>query len=378
MSFSGCYLAQGRITRIEPARISSQSAFDPWLTQLSLNLEHLNDRSSARLLGLEVQDRCVKTETRTRSSGNLCPRLLNVCVFLLQTLSHAADAMAPNGCPPMLLFRHYRADPLPAAANPLVTVCLHGFPLSGAMWAGQISLFASRGLAVVPDLRGFGDSQSTGDLTRMQDFADDVAAELTRIGQPAIVCGLSMGGYIAFELYRRSPQLVAGLILCDTRAAADSSEAAENRRKMASRVLVEGPAFVAEAMLPRLFAADTHAHQPELIVATRQTIVHTAPQAIAAAQRGMAERRDATALLPDIRVPTLVLCGEQDVISPPDEMRSIAAAIPGAEFAVIPHAGHMAPQEQPAATNVAITSWLERSFPTGDGARPESRTSSHS
>ena len=114
-------------------------------------------------------------------------------------------------------------------------------------------------------------------------------------------------------------------------------------------------------MLPKLFGKRTAAEKPEVLAATRRVMAVTHPAAIAAAQRGMAERPDSTALLPTIRTPTLVVVGAEDAISPLDEMRGMAAAIPGAEFVVIPDAGHMAPLENPAAFNAALEKFLARS-----------------
>jgi pimeloyl-ACP methyl ester carboxylesterase len=150
------------------------------------------------------------------------------------------------------------------------------------------------------------------------------------------------------------------LVLCDTRAAADTPEARLNRIKQAERVVVNGPAFVAEAMLPKLFAPSTAKTNPSLIETIKQVILATAPETIAAAQRGMAERFDMQDLLGKIDQPTLVVCGEHDAISPVDEMRGMAAAIPNSQFEVIANAGHMSPAESPVAFNAMLRDWLEK------------------
>ena len=141
-----------------------------------------------------------------------------------------------------------------------------------------------------------------------------------------------MGGYIAFQFWRRYAARLRGLILCDTRAAADTPEAAAARRVMAERVLREGPAPLVETMLPRLLGETTRRQRPELVENVRRVMMAADPRAIAAAARGMAERPDMTASLPQIRCPTLVVVGSEDAISPPAEMRGIAEAIPGAEL----------------------------------------------
>jgi pimeloyl-ACP methyl ester carboxylesterase len=244
------------------------------------------------------------------------------------------------------------------AGEPLVFV--HGFPLDHTMWGAQSPAFAPRRRVIAPDLRGFGASEARGETVTMEGFADDLAALLDamRIQEPVALCGLSMGGYIAFQFVRKYAARLRSLVLCDTRAGADSADTAANRLKVAEQVLAEGAEVVAQAMLPKLFGKRTLAEQPETVAALRRVMAGTKPAAIAAAQRGMAARPDSTALLPEIRVPTLVVVGAEDAIAPVDEMRGIAAAIPGAEFVVVPGAGHMAPLENPAAFNAALREFL--------------------
>ena len=194
----------------------------------------------------------------------------------------------------------------------------------------------------------------------MDQYADDLAGLLDglAIREPVVLCGLSMGGYIAFQFWRRYAARLRGLILCDTRAAADTPEAAAARHGMAERVLREGPAPLVESMLPRLFAETTRQRQPQVVEQLRQVMMAGDPRGMAAAARGMAERPDMTPMLGEIRCPTLVLVGQNDVISTPAEMRGIAEAIPGAKFVEIPAAGHLAPLENAAEVNAAIAKFL--------------------
>jgi len=234
---------------------------------------------------------------------------------------------------------------------------VHGFPLDHTMWHEQVRELSCDHRVLAPDLRGFGvSSPVAGDdaVITMAQFADDLAALLAamQIAEPVTFCGLSMGGYIAWQFAARHSEKLARLILCDTKAAADTKEAAENRHKLAAKVLAEGSQVAADAMLPKLFSKGAY------VEATRQTILRTAPRTIAAALRGMAAREDFTAKLGGIRVPTLVICGAVDVITPPAEMRTIAAAIPGAEYVEVPSAGHMSPLEQPVTVNTAIRKFL--------------------
>lgn len=244
------------------------------------------------------------------------------------------------------------------AGRPLLLV--HGFPLDHSMWAGQVERLSRSWRVIAPDLRGFGLSAGTPGKVTMGQYADDLSELLNAlsISEPAVFCGLSMGGYIGWDFWRRHADQLAALILCDTRAAADSPEQARGRRIAADQVLSQGAQQLVDDMAARLFAPETVQEHPELVASTRQVMLQTAPVAIAAALWGMAERTDFTAELPRISVPTLVVCGEHDVISPPDEMRGIAAAIPGSQCAIIPRAGHMAPLEQPAAVHSAIARFL--------------------
>lgn len=168
-----------------------------------------------------------------------------------------------------------------------------------------------------------------------------------------------MGGYVAWQFAKHHTGKLRGLILCDTKAAGDTSEAAETRRKMAEHVLKHGTGAVAEAMPGKLFAQVTYKENPEIVAEVRKTIEATSPQGLAAAQRGMAEREDVRAWLPQIDLPTLVIVGREDAISPVDEMRAIADAIPGAKFHVVEQAGHMAPLEQPGDVNSLIADFVE-------------------
>lgn len=244
---------------------------------------------------------------------------------------------------------------------PLLLV--HGFPLDHTMWSGQVDALADVCRVIAPDLRGFGTSIVSAGTVTMERFADDLAELLDalEIVEQVALCGLSMGGYVAWQFWQRHRTRLAKLILCDTRAAADTPESARVRRDSAERVLREGPGFLADGMIEKLFAPKTGraARREEFIEATRQTILNTPPVGIAAALRGMAQRADVTGLLPDIDVPTLVVCGQYDAISTVDEMRNIAARIPAARFVEVPNAGHMAPLENPAVVNEAIRSFLE-------------------
>jgi pimeloyl-ACP methyl ester carboxylesterase len=178
------------------------------------------------------------------------------------------------------------------------------------------------------------------------------------VRQPVVFCGLSMGGYVAWQFWRRHGSRLSGLMLCDTRAVSDTPEAAAARREMADRVLREGPGPLVAQMMPKLFAPCTVQDQPEVVEALRRVMMQTDPRGIAAAARGMAERPDMLLQLSQINCPALVIVGELDVISTPEEMRAIAGAIPHARLVEIAGCGHMTPLERPAEVNAAMRAFL--------------------
>lgn len=239
---------------------------------------------------------------------------------------------------------------------------VHGFPLDHTMWQGQLDEFTRGYQVIAPDLRGFGGSGGTRNMNSMASFASDLTEilDVLEVTEPVTFCGLSMGGYIGFQFASQYSERLSRLVLCDTRAQSDSDEAFENRQAVAERVLHEGPAFLAEALPEKLFAPSILQSQPELVEETRNVIRKTDSQAIAAASLGMANRPDSRGLLGNLKIPTLVVCGVDDAIAPLAEMREMAAAIPQAEFAEIPDAGHMAPLENPQAFNDALQQFLSR------------------
>lgn len=239
---------------------------------------------------------------------------------------------------------------------------VHGFPLNHEMWRPELDALALDYRVIAPDLRGFGQSEGNGDATvTMEQFADDLVALLDslQVDEPVTYCGLSMGGYIAWPFLRKYPERLNSLVLCDTRASADPPEAQQARYKLAEEVLENGPEVAARAMIPKLFAACTIEHRPEMVENVQQMILQTDPHAIAAASRGMAERPDMTASLADIDLPTLVIVGKEDRITPPEDMREMAHSINGAIVAEIPEAGHLAPLENPKAVNGTLCRFLK-------------------
>ena len=243
-------------------------------------------------------------------------------------------------------------------------VLLHGYPLNHQMWQPQIEALSGFCRVIAPDLRGFGESTlADGDAkwgVTMAQYADDVARLLDAIGVdgPVILCGFSMGGYIMWQFIATYPDRVKAFVPCDTRAIADSEEARQGRLKTADEVADQGVETVIEAMLPKLLTEETRKSRPEVVAQTTAVMRSCSPEAVAAAQRGMAGRPDVTEQLVHFAQPALVLVGAEDAISSPEEMRGIAQQLPHAKFVEIPRAGHMSTLENPDAVNDALSRFV--------------------
>ncbi len=235
-------------------------------------------------------------------------------------------------------------------------VLLHAFPLSAEQWLPQMAQVPPGWRFIAPDLRGFGgaDPGPVPAIT-MESYAADVLELMSHLEVPsAVVAGLSMGGYVALAVARRAPQRLAGLVLADTRATADSVEGRAARDRMLAILERDGPDGVAREMLPKLTGVTSQRNQPDLHDAIRQIILGNTPAGIAAAIRAMKERPDSTALLPSLACPTTIICGDEDVITAPAESEAMHRAIPGARLALLPGAGHLANLENPEAFTAAL------------------------
>jgi len=225
---------------------------------------------------------------------------------------------------------------------------LHAFPLGLAMWDPQAAALADTHQVVRFDGRGFGGSPPGDSLLTMERIADDAAGILDHLGLPsAVVCGVSMGGYAAFAMIRRHPERIRAMVLADTRAGADSPEARANRAAQAEKVRRDGARAIADAVLPKLLGATSHRERPELVARVRQMIEANPPRGITDALAGLAARADSTPSLREIRVPTLVVVGEEDAITPVAEAEALQRGIAGSRLAVIPRAGHLSSLENP-------------------------------
>jgi pimeloyl-ACP methyl ester carboxylesterase len=245
--------------------------------------------------------------------------------------------------------------------NPAV-LFIHGFPFDHSMWRHQVAAL-SRWRCIAPDLRGIGASPGPELASEysIASYAADLIERLDRLEiREVVVCGLSMGGYIAFELLRSHSARVRAAILCSTKAPADTADAKRNRDAMAELARRDGAGAIAEKLLPQVLSRATFEKQPEVVNEAREMIVRTPVRAIVGALHALRERPDSTPLLKTIRKSVLVIAGADDQVTPAAGMGEMAAATQGAEFVVIPEAGHLAPLEQPRAVNAAITAFLAK------------------
>lgn len=242
-----------------------------------------------------------------------------------------------------------------------VALFLHGFPFDAGLWEPQLHALPPGWRGVAPDLRGFGESRGHLDLDAytMEQHARDALALLDHLGaQQAVVCGLSMGGYIALALHRLAPARLRALVLADTRAEPDSDDARRQRLQQAAEIGAQGTAPFVERMLPRLLSPATRHARPELADTVRAMMLRAPAETVVRALRGLAARPDARAQLPQVQVPTLVIGGEADEITPPAALEALAGGIRGAELRILPGAGHVSNLEAEHEFNTSLRAFL--------------------
>ena len=234
----------------------------------------------------------------------------------------------------------------------------HAFPLNRTMWAPQVSALVERCRCVAADLRGFGDSSVVPPYS-MEQYADDLAHLLDQLHIDRVVLvGCSMGGYVSFAFWRRHRTRVRALVLADTRPGVDSEETLARRRQLLQLAVTEGATAVANEQIPSLIGRTTREKQPDTFDAVHRLAAQAPLEGIVGAIEAMMVRPDAGPALPTIDVPTLVIVGEEDVVTPPKEARSMSDRIPGSRLEVIAQAGHLANMERPAAFNHLLTEFL--------------------
>jgi pimeloyl-ACP methyl ester carboxylesterase len=241
-------------------------------------------------------------------------------------------------------------------------VLIHAFPQDHAMWEEQAQAFRTEYRVFTPDVFGFGGSPlPDGDWT-IEDFADELAGAMEQLGirEPFVLGGLSMGGYVALAFAKEYPEKLRGLILADTRADADSAEAKANREKSIAALATQTPAEFIEGMIPKVLGDTTRKSRPEIVERVRAIGSRQSREGIVAALKALRDRSDSTDELEDIEVPTLVIVGAEDTVTPPAISEAMAKVLPNATLEVIAEAGHLSNMEQPAAFTAAMRKWLSK------------------
>ena len=241
----------------------------------------------------------------------------------------------------------------------LPIVFLHAFPLDRSMWAPQVGALVRQGRCIAPDLRGFGAS-TTAPPYSMDQYADDVAALLDLLGAPgAVVVGLSMGGYAAFAFWRRHRARVRALVLADTRPAGDTDEGREKRRRLIEVARARGSGTVAEMQIGSMVGETTRQRRPEVVETVRAMMAAAPVDGIVGALEAMMARPDSTPTLATIDVPTLIIVGDEDALTPPKDAQAMHEKIRGSRLEVIAQAGHICNLERPAAFTHVLSEFVE-------------------
>jgi 3-oxoadipate enol-lactonase len=247
-----------------------------------------------------------------------------------------------------------------SGAGPPVLL-VHGYPLDGAMWSGVARLLSERFRVFKLDLPGRGATPAVEDPS-VDRYADFLETVLREVGEPAGLAGFSMGGYVALALMKRRPSTVGALALVDTRATPDDAAGRSKRDEAIAKVRSEGVEPIAAAMMEKLIAP-TSASKADLVERVRRMMLRQTPETVAADLMAMKERPDSSDVLAQIAVPTLVVVGDQDVLTPPTDARAMADAIPGARLVTISQAGHLTPVEQPRAVSQALSEFFASALP---------------
>lgn len=240
---------------------------------------------------------------------------------------------------------------------------LHAFPCDGTLWSDQVRPCQDAGWrTLVPDLPGFGGSELLPGEPSLDDVVEEVAAAMHDLGLEGIaVGGVSLGGYVAMGLVRRHPSLVSALLLCDTKASADTAEARAGRERLASLCEAEPDQvgrILSQAVLPGLLGFTTRETRPAVVERTRGYLGRVDARTVAWYQRAMAQRPDSHAALRAWAGPALVLWGVEDALSPDEDQELLRDALPGSRHARLPGAGHLAIIEDPRAANTAVLDFL--------------------
>lgn len=226
-------------------------------------------------------------------------------------------------------------------------IFLHGFPFDKSMWNGQLECLKATNRVIALDLRGFGKTINQNSILSIDLLAQDVVAFMDKLKiEKAIICGLSMGGYIALNLMKNFPNRFEALILCDTQCGADGVEGKQKRYDTIEKINNDGPLEFNANFIKGVFHPDSFTHKAEVVENLRGIVGANSVAMINAGLAALAEREETCTILPSIRIPTLIICGKQDELTPVSKSEFMNQHIPNSSLKVIDHAGHVSNLEQ--------------------------------
>ena len=238
-------------------------------------------------------------------------------------------------------------------------IFIHGFPFSYEMWNPQIDFFRKTHRVIAYDIRGFGRSTAGSTKPTIDLYADDLIGFMDALNiHKSIICGLSMGGYIVLNAIYRYPERFSGIVLSDTQCIADTAEVKEKRFESIAQIEERGKEDFASSFVKNAFSELSQTKKLEAIEEIKDTILSTSNETITAALKALAERQEMCATLPNITVPTLVICGEQDKVTPVKQAEFLVTNIGSAEIKIIEGAGHLSNLEQPEVFNQSVADFV--------------------
>ncbi|MBX2941993.1 MAG: alpha/beta hydrolase [Cyclobacteriaceae bacterium] len=252
---------------------------------------------------------------------------------------------------------HLSYDDVGEGSIPIIF--LHGYPFDKTMWKAQVEFLKSSYRLIVCDLRGFGKSKDEETHLSIESFSKDLIAFMDKLNiEKAIICGLSMGGYIVLDALKRFPNRFEALILCDTQCIADSTEAKEKRYKAIYEIQNEGPTAFNEGFIKNVFHKDSISNKKELVEQLRGVVFSNSQHIITMGLTALAERSETCSTLNEITKPTLIICGREDTVTPLVQSELMNTNIKGSILRIIDNAGHVSNLEQPHEFNKHLLSFL--------------------
>ena len=238
-------------------------------------------------------------------------------------------------------------------------IFLHGFPFDKSMWAKQLDFFATTNRVIAIDIRGFGKSTDESTPLSIDLFSDDLMLFMNQMKiSKAIICGLSMGGFIALNAQARFPDRFEAIILCDTQCIADTIEVKSNRYKTIDEIALNGTLNFNEAFIKKVFCKNSFTNKQEIVTQLRSVVMANPEQIIINGLKALAERSETCSTLPEINIPTLIICGREDEVTPLEQSEFLHTSIKASVLHIIDNAGHVSNIEQPEEFNNEISKFL--------------------